>query len=514
MRLRRDHCELKADGSETNKYLMLPSKKSLRRGLYLLPVDRKRLMKASVAERKKLRIVLVEAEKSVLAATAWARSAQRRDLIFAATGGCDSCNTPDLELLRGAKVDVLLDSNVWTSERPKKVEPIIVNLLRLDYKADAGVLRLPRESLDHGINGPDDFIAAKKNFGRLIDGPRAEPWLDFVGVSWDEYSNAQPPPMAIKDFLQDECTTLLGGLPSAMKTWVLMEIVRALLTGTPLFNHFPTPKKVDRVIYLTPEVSLSWAKQRFEKMGLGKYIKNRQLILRTLSQSRIELTNPNLLLAAHGAYVFLDTVVRFIKGAENENKDNDTGLAHGCFTLLGAGARAVIGAHHATKASRDANEMTLENMFRGAGDISAFVRTAYGAKKISSPDDTTRAPVVVACLKPGDFDPPLPFVLEGKPHIDDGEGLRMVGKPGVEAARLKSKKGRPATENQDEKVLWMMRHISDEAKKGKRPTVAVLTERMNKTFKSGHSRDTVAKWIKGYNDEQKQIKKMAEKETK
>lgn len=502
-RLRRDVCEKKEDGSPDGKYLMLPADRYLRRGLYILPSDRRRLQEGKVR-----RVVMMEAEKSVLASSSWARRAKRKDLIFVATGGCDSYLTSDLKLLRGLKVDVLLDSNVWEpNRRPERAESIIVSLLNREYGADAGALRLPREAAAQGINGPDDYIAQKKDlaFARLIDGPRAEPWLAHVGVPWDVYNNTTPPRMAIEGFLQEEGVTLLGALPSGMKTWVMLSMVKALLTGQAAFKHFAVPRVADRVIYLTPEVSRSWLKERIEKMELGEYIKSQRLLIRTLSETRIELTDPYLLLSAKGAFVFLDTVVRFTKGAENENKDNDAGLAAGCFALLAAGARAVVGAHHARKDSGN-DKMTLENMLRGAGDIGAFVRTVYGLKKISRPDDISSARVLVECLKPADFNPPEPFMLEGRPYINNHEGMVMEKKLGGQELGALRKGGRPETPDKEKKVKWLMDVIVVQQKSGKKLTYSSLAEDLNKTFKgSNHNADTVARWLKEAREERKAI---------
>jgi len=502
-RLRRDVCEAKDDGSPANKYLMLPKSSFPECGLYVLPSIRRRLQ-----AHEKIRVVIVEAEKSALAATAWARRTRQPNTVFVATGGCRAYNTPDLELLRGLRVDVLWDSNVWTSGDPQDSEPKLVNLLKQEYEADAGVLRLPRDSRAKGINGPDDYIAKKKDaaFTRLINGPRAEPWLDMVGVTWEAYKNTKPPLMAIEGFLQEGGVALFGGLPSAMKTWVLLSVAHALLTGDKLFGYFEVPRLAKRVIYLTPEVGLPMFKVRLERMGLGPYIEQRKLLVSTLSQPRIELTNPHLLQAAEDAYVFLDTIVRFTKGDENENKNNDTGLASDCFGLLRARARLVVGAHHARKDSNK-DDMTLENMFRGAGDIGAFVRVGYGLRKLGKPTDPASTRVLIACVKPGDFKSPEPFIVEAA-FINQGRGLQIIAAPGEVADRPHS--GKPETPDKAEKVAWAQKHIADLAERGEpRPTMDELAARLNKTFKSSHTRDTLSTWLRKANNEKKLIEQTA-----
>jgi hypothetical protein len=330
-RIRRDECEAKEDGSPENKYLSLPKDKG-RRGLNLLPVDRRRL-----DAEKNLEVILVESEKSKLAGMAWARRTQQKKLIFAATGGCRSYHTSDLELLRGHQVTIQWDANVWTNPDVRSAESEAARLMLVDYGLDVAVRRLPRKSLDENINGLDDFIAHNDDsrVAALFLGQRSEPWLDAVGVTWEEYCNTKPPLMVVDRILQEGGVTMLGGLPSAMKTWVMLSIVKALLTGEPLFGHFPVAAGcVKRVIYLTPEVGRPSFISRLKLLELGKFVESRQLLFRTLSETRIELRDANLLLSAPGSVIFLDTVIRFIEGPENENKANDVGLGAGCFGLL------------------------------------------------------------------------------------------------------------------------------------------------------------------------------------
>ncbi|MGA8762487.1 MAG: AAA family ATPase [Candidatus Sulfotelmatobacter sp.] len=470
-RIRRDKPEEDAEGKPEHKYLMLPARVAPRRGLYILPADRKRLLAAAPEELAKIHVVVVEAEKSVLAATAWARRTGRKDIVFVATGGCRSYDTPDLALLCGHRVSVQWDSNVWTNGQVADAEVKAVVLAITTHGIDAGVQRLPRECLEKGINGLDDFIATNPDsrVTALFAAPRSEPWLDAVGVTWEQYNNTKPPRMFIKDILQEGGVTMLGGLPSALKTWVMLSMVQALLNGTPLFGHFDVPDKAKRVIYLTPEVGRPLFKARLELMGLGNFVQSRQLLFRTVSESRIELTDPNLLLAARGAHVFLDTVIRFIKGDENENKANDTGLGAGCFGLIEAGALDIVGAHHARKSSADQGFMTLESMLRGAGDLGAFVRVAFGLRKISATEDITSTRVYVECVKPGDFNPPAPFVLEGRPYIGQGKGLQMATLPGhVDPATLTAvvkaaqrKPGRPADPGKATRVAEISRLVKE-----------------------------------------------------
>lgn len=125
-------------------------------------------------------------------------------------------------------------------------------------------------------------------------------------------------------------STWFGALPKQMKTWVMLCVVKALLTGQPLFNdpRFKVPEAATKVIYLIPEASRPSVKKRLVKLGLIQYlydpISNREgkLFIRTLSAGqKIELTDPRLLLMVKDADVFLDTAIRWLKGSENDSTD-------------------------------------------------------------------------------------------------------------------------------------------------------------------------------------------------
>ena len=56
--------------------------------------------------------------------------------------------------------------------------------------------------------------------------------------------------------------------------------------------------------------------------------------------------------------------------------------------------------------------MTLENMARGSGDFGAMAATAEGLAKI----DDQKAQIYIKNLKDRDFQAPLLFMIEGRPH--------------------------------------------------------------------------------------------------
>jgi hypothetical protein len=439
-RIRRDHPETDAEGKPEKKYICMP--KGHERLLYWPPGARE-LLKDPATE-----ILLVEAEKSALAITAAARRA-RRKLIALALGGCwgwretvQDLSAPlkDLEALRGRKICVTLDANVASNPEIQRAELALCLHLVSVLGASATCHRVPVEA---DVNGPDDYLAKHhkdRDFWALLDSP-VEPWLAEVGESYEKYSHAKPPEFVVKDFLQSGGLNIVGGLSGHGKTWLLLSLVQSLLKGGPLFGYFPVVRQASRVLYLTPEIVLGSFRLRAEKFGLGPFVERGKLVVRTLSAyPMLPLTDPAVLLCAQGADVFLDTAIRFMDGDESSSSDNDRGLAAGIFRLLQSGARTVTAAHHSPKGFEKAAYMSLETVLRGTGDIGAMAATAWGVRML----DAMRSRIQVECLKARDFEPPPPFQLDGKPHIDAGQGFQMSLKPGEcghLSAYVEAKKG-------------------------------------------------------------------------
>jgi P4 family phage/plasmid primase-like protien len=153
VRVRRDHPEME-DGKPVCKYLCPTGDK---RTLYVLPQSAVRLKDTRIP------IVLVEAEKSSLALTAWA-ARTKHDLIVIAMGGCwgwsqDKKAIPALlEFCKDHPVIVLLDANAATNANVKDAQAALTTELhKPDYCCpDVSVAALPQIE---GVNGPDDLLA-------------------------------------------------------------------------------------------------------------------------------------------------------------------------------------------------------------------------------------------------------------------------------------------------------------------------------------------------------------------
>lgn len=176
VRIRRDHPDIE-DGKEKKKYV---APYGDRKHLYFPPLPD---WYADV----NIPIVLVEAEKSALALTAWAERNGRRLLVLA-MGGCwgwrgqvgitqtatgeripEHDAIPDLNICREKrKTYVLIDSNCGTNAQVQASRTALVRQLR-SQGAEVIILDLPASE---GVNGPDDYIAVFGDdaMARVFDG--------------------------------------------------------------------------------------------------------------------------------------------------------------------------------------------------------------------------------------------------------------------------------------------------------------------------------------------------------
>jgi len=162
VRIRRDHPEIE-NGKPRKKYVAPYGDRS---HLYFPPTP-EHFADTSVP------IVLVEAEKSVLAIAAWCDRTNRRFLPLA-TGGCWSWRgkigirttatgervpetgaIPDLNICRdGRRTYVLLDANCASNPKVQQARTQLVRQLR----KQGGEIRILDLPADEGVNGPDDYI--------------------------------------------------------------------------------------------------------------------------------------------------------------------------------------------------------------------------------------------------------------------------------------------------------------------------------------------------------------------
>lgn len=285
---------------------------------------------------------------------------------------------------------------------------------------------------------------------------------ELLEQEFPAYDGSQPPevPMLIKGFMP-KGTSFLGSLSGIGKTWFALAVAKALTTGEPLWGVFEVPEKV-AVLYLIPEASKQSFCYRLSKMGI---VRDKTLFrYRTISEGVTQPLNGQLVYAMvkelatqRDVLIVVDTAVRFLRaGDENSSMENtliqDTELL-GSITKETGTTVSFLFQHHSPKASKDAAELTLENVLRGTGDFGAMADCVYGLRRDEGLYAGGEGPeeMEVVCVKPRNVHPaPLPFRLalsrrpakdevvdDDRPtvsYIDTTGNLHYIGNAGVKDA--------------------------------------------------------------------------------
>jgi hypothetical protein len=217
--------------------------------------------------------------------------------------------------------------------------------------------------------------------------------------------------MLIKNFLP-EGTTFIGALPGEGKTLLALSIAKALTTSEDFLGRtdFGVPKRVP-VLYLIPEVGAQAFRMRCEKFHIPD--DPNLFLCRTISEGPTLLLDDPMVLEAVRTMrpvVFLDTVLRFNEAEDENAAAQNKALVNQLLALRHAGAASIVGLHHSTKAMRKEG-MSLETVLRGTGDLAAMCDAVYGLIRDDKLYANNAGPneIDVRCVKPRDFDPPVPF---------------------------------------------------------------------------------------------------------
>jgi RecA-family ATPase len=209
-----------------------------------------------------------------------------------------------------------------------------------------------------------------------------------------------------------EGITFFGALPTSGKTWLCLSMAKAICTGQKFLGQLAVDES-SNVLYLIPESGERSFRQRMESMNLPD---DERFLCRTMSDGPIRLSDRNLLSAIRDLkpIVFLDTAVRFNPSDdENDASKSSKLLAEAVFALIKAGAKAVVCAHHSTKAAK--KNVTLESCLRGSGDIGAMADAVYYLEVTEQASLTVK----IVNKKARDFEPIPDFEVVGRPFINE-----------------------------------------------------------------------------------------------
>jgi hypothetical protein len=248
--------------------------------------------------------------------------------------------------------------------------------------------------------------------------------------SVDEHDNVGPPEFLIDGFLQRQAIMGIGAFVGQKKTLLALNLVWSLCSGQPLFGRFKVTRQPSRVLYLGPENGLISFASRVNKIGLREYL-GKTFFYTTMSMpEKLPLTDLTLE-EIKGAVIFIDTAIRYTDGSENDAAQMKV-FADLAFSLIRDGAECVILLHHSPKAMTAANALTLENSFRGTGELTAFLSVAL-ALRTQNMDDEYNSASLIRFVKQRDFEPaPASFEV-----LTDRATCRMIFADGSDGASVK-----------------------------------------------------------------------------
>jgi hypothetical protein len=254
--------------------------------------------------------------------------------------------------------------------------------------------------------------------GLKLDDLLVEPWRRFYDSKAD-FEKAGDLVWQIEGISYQGEVTGNVALQKHGKSWYILSKIKALLgpEGSTWMGHKVV--KARRVVLFIPEVGRSSMYRRLKLMRLDQYL-DKTLFVSTSAHGVPDLENHEIMDSCAGADVFMDTLIRFLEGPEN-NAEVISAFAEKVFALLAVARNVEINAH-TTKNYDKGSDMGPE-MFRGSTDITAFLSNGYGLMQIDKPTNT----VFVKSLFSRDLPEDLPsFILQGKPWIDKEGDFRIT----------------------------------------------------------------------------------------
>ena len=297
--------------------------------------------------------------------------------------------------------------------------------------------------------GPDPVVT----IGTKTEEKKITDWREHYHT-FEEMENAPPVSFLIEGFLEADAITALAAPVGQRKSLSAANVVHALITREPLFDHFAVTQQPERILYLCPEMGIRSFTDRLRRLGLMEYV-GKTLFCRTMSAEGTleldELTGEELT----GAVVIIDTAVRYLKGDENSSEHMRV-FAGSIFRLMRDGAVAVLLLHHSAKGTKESNELTLENAMRGSGELGAFVASCW-ATRLQNPEEPYQSASFFVNVKQRDFES-KPFEVTSGPDCR----LHIVDQPG-DHVKLNSKAaGAPANvDGMEEMALQVIRDNPD-----------------------------------------------------
>jgi RecA-family ATPase len=303
----------------------------------------------------------------------------------------------------------------------------------------------------------------------------------------------------IKHIAHEGESTWIFGYAKHGKTWIMLCIVKALLSGEPLFNvtDLEVPRQAKRVIYLCPEATRTSLRFRLKMLGLMDHLydpitnPNGRLYLRSLSKGvKLGLDNSELLKLGKGADIFIDTAIRYLEGEENSSSDVKV-MTEQVLNLLAMGARSMWVAHHSGKAFSSATEITLENCARGSSEFAAALTNAIGVVQL----DKDKNLIHFHFIDGRDMEEPVKDMhLQGRPHLFDRGNFQVT--ENVERFKGRNSKSGPKDDPERQAKIEFAKNVDG--------SLQEKADALNERFGTKHSKSFVHGLLKEF-DQDKEV---------
>lgn len=265
-----------------------------------------------------------------------------------------------------------------------------------DPKSEADLDRIARSAARYDVPAPETKLVLGSSQPKAVTD-----WREYYHTVTD-HDNVGPPSFLIDGFLPEQAIMGIGAFVGQKKTLAALNIVLSLCSGEPLFGKYKVTRKPSRVLYLGPENGLISFSDRVNRIGLREYL-CQTFFYSTMS---IQETRPLAALMPEeieDAAIVIDTAIRFTDGSENDAAMMKE-FANHAFSLIRNKAACVIMLHHSPKSMTKANELTLENSFRGTGELSAFLSVAL-AMRTQDMNNEYESASLLRFVKQRDFEP-------------------------------------------------------------------------------------------------------------
>ena len=332
-------------------------------------------------------------------------------------------------------------------------------------------------------------VLNEKHWG-VERGGRSGSWKNSFHTKSEALTVPENVDVVVRGLCNVGSVSMWGALPKHGKSYLFLSIMKALLSGKPWLDYFEV-SQAKRVVYLVPEVGLRGVMKRLRNLNVVDHLYDPTtniggaLFVQTLSsRDKLKLDDTALLEAVKGADVFVDPLIRYIEGEENNASDQRM-LSNKLLGLISAEARSVWCAHHAPKAFKGVTDITTQNVLRGTGEFAAFPDIIFGVLKMN--DETSR--LYIKCTDARDDDEYLgDFEVEMRPWIDETGDMKLVVAPGTGTPLREQKRTTKRTDDPD-------RQAKIDFARSLNASLRETTTAVNEKFGSNHGKSTVSRWL-------------------